>query len=40
MSMEITGLSLNIIGTIMLFRYGFPQPNFEESVGSSPEEEQ
>jgi hypothetical protein len=27
------GLLLDIVGASMLFKYGFPQPNFEEGVG-------
>lgn len=28
-----TGLILNLIGIILLFNFGFPQPNFSEHVG-------
>lgn len=27
------GLSFNILGVIILFKFCFPQPNFEEGVG-------
>lgn len=30
--MEIAGLILNILGTIVLFFFGFPQPNHDEDV--------
>ena len=27
------GLTLGVIGAIMIFKYGYPQPNFEKGVG-------
>jgi len=30
--MEVAGLLLNVIGTLLLFFFGFPQPNFESGV--------
>jgi hypothetical protein len=31
------GLVLNIIGVLILFEYGFPQPDFNESTGLAVE---
>jgi hypothetical protein len=28
--LNLTGLVLNIVGVVLLFFYGFPQPSFEE----------
>jgi hypothetical protein len=36
--MEITGLILNVIGTMLLFFFGFPQPNFETGVSMGLED--
>lgn len=30
--MEIAGLLFNVIGTLLLFFFGFPQPNYESGV--------
>jgi hypothetical protein len=38
MNVAELGLGLNIIGTLLLFFFGFPQPDFEESVGFSVED--
>ena len=27
------GLTVNIVGVIFIFKYGFPQPSFEEGAG-------
>ncbi len=32
------GLLFNLIGIILLFRFGFPQPDFKETVGIAMED--
>ena len=36
--MEITGVILNITGTVLLFFFGFPQPDFDTSVSLGVED--
>jgi hypothetical protein len=38
MAMEVVGVVLNILGTILLFFFGFPQPDFDTSVGLAVED--
>lgn len=38
MTLTTFGLLLNVIGTILLFFFGFPQPDFTEDVGIALED--
>jgi hypothetical protein len=38
MTLTALGLLLNVIGTVMLFFFGFPQPDFTEEVGLALED--
>lgn len=38
MTLTAWGLLLNVIGTVLLFFFGFPQPDFTEEVGLSLED--
>ena len=38
MTLTAWGLLLNVIGTILLFFFGFPQPDFTEEVGIALED--
>lgn len=38
MTLTALGLLLNVIGTILLFFFGFPQPDFTEEVGLALED--
>lgn len=37
--MGTIGLVMNIIGVVLLFFFGFPQPNFDEGVGLGLEDD-
>ena len=36
--MELIGLIMGMAGTALAFKFGFPQPDFEESVGLALED--
>lgn len=35
--LNVIGLTLNIVGVVMVFFFGFPQPSHEDSVGRAVE---
>jgi len=36
-TLNTIGLALNLLGVIILFKYGFPQPTYEEGVSIGAE---